>query len=236
MNTRWRLFLSALRDFTRLPVQASAEAGDAEPGAAAPFIPIVGALIGAVGGLVYWAAALIWPNSIAVVLSLCATTLLCAHTRSAALGTPIFVFAILIKYEALTALSSANLPFSLPANVALGLIMIAGHAASRALVVSVIALPAKPAAKPVSHGALAAAMILGFAPAVVIGIPGLIGLAAAIIARIALTASARRHVQNSGRLSLQPAAEASAAAELDMTQQLTEVCFYLGALASWAYI
>ncbi len=236
MNTPWRLFLSALRDFTRLPVQASPEAGGAETGAAAPFIPIVGTLIGAVGALVYWAAALIWPNSIAVVLSLCATTLLCAHTRSAALGTPIFVFAILIKYEALTALSSANLPFSLPANVALGLIMIAGHAASRALVVSVIALPAKPAAKPVSHIALAAAMVLGFAPAVVIGIPGLIGLAAAIVARIALTGYSRRDGQRWGQPSGQPSAEPSAAAELDMTQQLTEVCFYLGTLASWTYI
>jgi adenosylcobinamide-GDP ribazoletransferase len=224
MNVSWRLFLSALRNVTRLPVQASANAEDAEPGAAAPFIPIVGALIGAVGALVYWAAALIWPSSIAVVLSMSATTLLCTHARSAALDAPVFVFAILLEYEALTALSSANLPFSLPANVALGLIMIAGHAASRALVVSVLALPAKPAAKPVSNGALAAAMALGFAPAVVIGIPGLIGLAAAIVARIALTAYSRRD------------SRPSAAAELDKTQQLTEVCFYLGALASWTYI
>jgi adenosylcobinamide-GDP ribazoletransferase len=224
MSTRWRLFRSALRDFTRLPVQRSTDPGDAEPGAAAPFIPLVGALIGAVGGLVYWGASLIWPSSIAVVLAMFATTLLCAHTRAAALGAPAFVFAVLIKYDALTALSAANLPFALPANVALGLIMIAGHAASRALVVSVIALPAEPAAKPVSNGALAAALALGFAPAALIGIPGLIGLAAAILARIALTACTRRYAQ------------VSAAAELDVTLQLTEVCFYLGALATWAYI
>jgi adenosylcobinamide-GDP ribazoletransferase len=220
MSMRWRLFRSALRGFTRLPVQASTHPEDAEAGAAAPFIPLVGALIGAVGGLVYWGAALLWPSSIAVVLAIFATSLLCARTRAAALGAPTFVFAILIKYDALTALSAANLPFSVPANVALGLIMIAGHAASRALVVSVIALPAKPASKPVSNGALAVALALGFAPAALIGIPGLIGLAAAIVARIALTAFMRRNREQ----------------ELDITLQLTEVCFYLGALATWAYI
>jgi adenosylcobinamide-GDP ribazoletransferase len=199
----------------------------AEPGAAAPFIPLVGALIGAVGGLVYWGAALLWPSSIAVVLAIFATSLLCARTRAAALGTPTFVFAILIKYDALTALSAANLPFAVPANVALGLIMIAGHAASRALLVSVIALPAKPASKPVSNGALAAALALGFAPAALVGVPGLIGLAAAIVARIALTAFMRR--------TREPSAQ-NVAKELDITLPLTEVCFYLGALATWAYI
>jgi hypothetical protein len=182
----------------------------------------VGALIGAVGGVVYWVAALIWPSSIAVVLSVFATSLLCAHTGAAALGLPVFVFTLLIKCDALTALSAANLPFSLPTNVALGLIMIAGHAASRALVVSVIALPAKPASKPVSDGDLAAALAVGFAPAALIGIRGLIGLAAAIVARIALTAFTRRYRQP------------PAAAELDIASQLTEVSFYLGALATWA--
>jgi hypothetical protein len=87
----------------------------------------VGALIGAVGGVVYWVAALIWPSSIAVVLSVFATSLLCAHTG-----------------------------------------------------------------------------------------------AAAIVARIALTAFTRRYRQP------------PAAAELDIASQLTEVSFYLGALATWA--
>jgi adenosylcobinamide-GDP ribazoletransferase len=224
MSTTWRLFRSALRYSTRLPVQASTHPEDIEPGAAAPFIPLVGALIGAVGGIVYWAAALIWPSTIAVVLGMFATSLLCARTRAAAWGAPAVVLAILVKYDALTALSSANLPLALPANVALGLIMIAGHAASRALVVSVIALPAQAASKPVSNGALALGLGVGFAPAALIGVPGLIGLAAAILARIALTAYTRRYTH------------ASADAELDITLQLTEVCFYLGALASWSYI
>jgi hypothetical protein len=91
--------------------------------------------------------------------------------------------------------------------------MIAGQASSRALVVS--------ASKPVSFSDLGIALPIGFAPAALIGIPGLFGLAAAIVARIGFIAYIRRN-----RPSVTPA-------ELDLTQQLTEVCFYLGALATW---
>jgi adenosylcobinamide-GDP ribazoletransferase len=187
--------------------------------------PLQGVLIGAVGGGVYWIAAQIWPASIAVVLSMLATALLAdAGAREPGSGVFGFVFAVLVKYNALMALSAANLPYRLPANVALGLIMIAGHAASRALVVSVLAQTAPPAAKPVSLGDLGIALALGFAPAALIGLPGLFGLVAAIVARIVFIAYIRRSRRSVG------------AAELGMTGQLTEVCFYLGALAAWAYI
>jgi hypothetical protein len=118
------------------------------------------------------------------------------------------------------ALSGASLPYHLPANLALGLIMIAGHACSRALVVSVLATATHPA----SLGDLAIALALGFAPAALIGLPGLFGLVAAIVARIVFIACVKRKHPT------------VTAAQLDMTQQLTEVCFYLGALATWAYI
>ena len=190
-------------------------------------MPLVGILIGAAAGGVYWLGAQIWPTSIAVVLSMVAAALLsaaAADTRALSLGTLGLVFALLVKYNALMALSSANLPYRLPANLALGLIMIAGQACSRALVVSVLASPVRAASKSASHGDLALAQAIGFSPAALIGMPGLIGLAAAIVARIA------------GVACLRARRPALAAAELDATQQLTEVCFYLGALASWAYI
>jgi adenosylcobinamide-GDP ribazoletransferase len=188
------------------------------------FTPLVGVLIGAAGGGVYWLGAQIWPTSIAVVLAMLATALLSARSGAGSVAgarTPrtellAIVFALLIKYNALMALSAANLPYRLPANVALGLIMIAGQASSRALAVS--------ASKPVSYADLGIALAVGFAPAALIGIPALIGLAAAIAARIAFIAYIRR-----SRPSV-------TAAELDLTQQLTEVCFYLGALATWSYI
>jgi adenosylcobinamide-GDP ribazoletransferase len=203
------------------------------------FLPLLGALIGVVGGAVYWLGAQLWPTSIAVILSMLATALLsarihagtappaptptpaAARDRDGGLGLgPVAglpgVFIILVKYNALMALSAANLPFAVPANLALGLIMVAGQASSRALVVS--------AAKPASYGDLGIALAIGFTPAALIGLPGLIGLAAALIARIGYMAYIRRY---------RPGATA---AELNMTQQLTEVCFYLGALAAWAYI
>jgi adenosylcobinamide-GDP ribazoletransferase len=188
------------------------------------FTPLVGVLIGAAGGGVYWLGAQIWPTSIAVVLAMLATALLSARSGAGSVAgarTPrtellAIVFALLIKYNALMALSAANLPYRVPANVALGLIMIAGQASSRALAVS--------ASKPVSYADLGIALAVGFAPAALIGIPALIGLAAAIAARIGFIAYLRR-----SRPSV-------TAAELDLTQQLTEVCFYLGALATWSYI
>jgi adenosylcobinamide-GDP ribazoletransferase len=192
------------------------------------FMPLLGMAIGAVGGLVFWLGAQIWPASIAVVLSMLVTALLSADSgadgRAANVNVLGLVFALLVKYNALMALSTANLPFALPANLALGLIMIAGHAASRALVVSVLATANPTGSNTASHTDLGIALAAGFVPAVLIGLPGLIGLAVAIIARIVFIASLRRR-----HLSI-------AAAELDMTQQLTEVCFYLGALAAWAYI
>jgi len=93
--------------------------------------------------------------------------------------------------------------------------MIAGQACSRALALS--------ASKPAAYGDLGIALLIGFAPAVLIGMPGLVGLATAIVARIAFIAYARR-------------TRASVASDPDMIQGLTEVCFYLGAVAARAYI
>jgi adenosylcobinamide-GDP ribazoletransferase len=213
MSTQRRLFLEALR----------------------------GLLIGAVGGAVYWLSAQLWPTSIAVVLSMLATAVLPGGTPENAVleqpsgeaarnarvthfGMAGFVFALLLKYNTLMALSAASLPFAAPANVALGLIMICGHAASRALAVSLLAASAPESRMPVSNGELVLVLALGFAPATLLGIPGLIGLAVALLARVAFGAYFRRNrkVMTNG--------------VCYAAQQLTEVCFYLGALASWVYV
>jgi len=192
-----------------------------------PLAPLIGALIGALGGAVYWLAAQIWPSSVAMILSMAATALLTTEMRSALPATRLDVLSrvlcLLIKYNALMALSAAKLPFAVPANVPPALIMICGYSASFALAVSVMATrPEK--SVPVSGGALALALLIGFAPAGLLGIPGLIGLTAAIIAALSIIAV----------LKLKRAGGSKDA--LDMTQLLTEVLFYLGALATWRYV
>jgi adenosylcobinamide-GDP ribazoletransferase len=247
MTTQWRLFLTALRFDTRLPAAALRGAHVEYPGAAARYFPVAGALVGAIGGAVFWLATLLWPASIAVVLSMLATTTMSGGTQEIAgaeqrapgstrkgtehaHGVVAFVFALLLKFNALMALSAASLPFAVPANAALGLIMICGHAAGCALIISLIASPtgaashAGVASPPITNVDLSVALAVGFAPAALLGLPGLVGLAAAILARVGYGAYLKR-----GRRTVM-------GAELYAAQQLCEICFYLGAVASWAYV
>ncbi len=191
------------------------------------FAPLLGILIGALGGAIYWLAVQIWPSSVAVILSMAATALLTTEfrglpaTRLDLLGR---VLCLLVKYNALMALSAAKLPFAVPANVPLPVIMICGYAASFALLVSVMAARGAKAAPSIGHGALSFALLAGFAPAAILGIPGLIGLAAAIVVGLAFNALFKRQKI------------AASAEKLDATQLVTEACFYLGALATWKYV
>jgi hypothetical protein len=187
----------------------------------------VGILVGAISGGIYWLAAQFWPSSVAVVLSLSATALLSGSLSedSSARFPPRWsdVFVLFITYNALMALTAANVGFTLPANVALGLIMICGQAASRSLVVSVLAT--RPGLPPrITNADLGVALLLGFAPAALLGIPGMMGLVAAILMRLGLAAYINREPQPPPRTLL------------NTVQPLTEACFYLGALATWKYI
>jgi adenosylcobinamide-GDP ribazoletransferase len=191
------------------------------------FAPLAGILIGALGGAIYWLAAQIWPSSVAVILSMSATALLTTEfrvqpaTRLDLLGR---VLCLLIKYNALMALSAAKLPFAAPPNVPLALIMVCGYAASFALLVSVMATRPEKSALRVGHGALALALLIGFAPAALLGIPGFIGLAVALVVGLGFIAFFKyKKISASGD-------------RLDATQLVTEACFYLGALATWRYV
>jgi hypothetical protein len=213
VNAQWRLFLAALRYVIPGPRPNN---GGLEPRKAARFLPLAGIFVGLLGGFVYWLAAQVWPTSVALMLSLFATALVTGdiQQREAA-----WVFALLIKYNVLMALSAANVPIPLPDDVALGLIMVAGHAASRALVVSVMGNQPRVAAMDLSI-----ALCLGLAPAAFLGIPGLVGLAAAIAMHLILSAF------------VLPKLPADPRARTGVTQQFTEIGLYLGALAAWRYI
>jgi cobalamin synthase len=185
-------------------------------------------LIGAIGGAVYWLAAQIFPASVAVILSMAATALLTAGNGAAPAPAPahveLQVFYLLIKYSALMALSAAKLPFAAPADLPLGLIMICGYSASFALALSITAMRPEQHIARISNSSWVAALIIGFAPAALLGIPGLIGLAAAIVAALSVIA----HLRIRRR--------AASSDTQKLAQWLTELCFYLGALATWRYI
>jgi adenosylcobinamide-GDP ribazoletransferase len=208
-------------------VASNANGHDGTVRVTGPFAPLIGALIGTLGGAVYWLAVQIWPSSVAVILSMAATALL-TQIRGALPATRIDIssraLGLLIKYNALMALSAAKLPFAVPPNVPLALIMICGYAASFALLVAVMATRPEKSAPRVSGGSLGLALLIGFAPAALLGIPGLIGLAVAIIAGMGVIAFLKFKRADGSRDAL------------DMTQQLIEGCFYLGALATWRYV
>lgn len=193
-----------------------------------PLAPLVGILIGALGGALYWLASQLWPASVAVILAMAATAVATTASSHAITATRFDVLAgmllLLIKFDALLALSAAKLPFAAPAYVPLVLIMICGYAASYALLVFVMAARANSSAPKIAHLALILALALGFAPATLLGIPGLVGLATAVIIGLSImTLLKYQRIGTSGDV-------------LELTQLTTEAAFYLGALASWRFV
>ena len=192
------------------------------------FAPLVGALIGILGGAAYWLAAQIWPSSVAVILCMALTAWLVSRTQSvlpvAGFDFGIRFFGLFIKFNALMALSAAKLPFAVPANVPLGLIMVCAHAASFALMVSVLGLRPPNEASKSGGGTLSIALLLGLSPAAILGIPGLSGLAAAIAVSLGVIAFLK--------LKRMKATDDM----LGLAQLFSETGFYLGALATWSYV
>jgi adenosylcobinamide-GDP ribazoletransferase len=185
------------------------------------YIPLATALIGLLGGAVYWLGALLWPASIAVALSMLATTLLSSRLPEAAsdpkpagFTSILNVVLLLLKYNALMALTAASLPFAAPANSALLLIMVCAYAAAGGMAVSL----------QITSVDLAIALALGLLPAALLGIPGLVGLVAAILSRVAFGAYLKRE------------RTATVGTGFFAAQQLAETCFYLGAVAAWSLV
>ena len=238
MNTSWRLFLAALRFMTHRPTPSGNAAGEL-PHEATRLFPVIGMLLGLMAAGIYWLGAQLWPTSVAVALSMAATLLATANPAGeststapghvepgrhrARLGAAYWVFSLLVKYNALMALTAATGPFPLPAYLTLGLIMIVGQASSYGLVVSSLKTEESAAARATTLD-LGIALVLGFLPATLLGIPGLAGLVSGIVMRLVLTARVLP------RRNLEPRQQ------LEVTQQLTEVCFYLGAVATWRYV
>lgn len=243
-------FFGAIRFFTRLPVPGwvghSAEALNHS----ARYFPAVGLLVGGIGALVYLGAALLWPQPVAVLLSMAATIYatgafhedglsdtvdglgggweklrileIMKDSRVGSYGVVAMVLALLGKFTLLNALDPALIPFAL----------LAGHAVSRFCSTVLLATmdyvredllsKAKPLATRLSPGAMLFA--LSFVIGSLVLLPPakvLAGCALAALATFWLAGKFKRWLGGyTGDC-------------LGAAQQVSEIAFYLGVLASW---
>jgi len=243
-------FFGAIRFFTRLPVPGwvghSAEALNHS----ARYFPAVGLIVGGIGAQVYLGAALLWPQPVAVLLSMAATIYatgafhedgladtvdglgggwdklrileIMKDSRVGSYGVVAMALAFLGKFTLLAALDGSLVPFAL----------LAGHALSRFCATVLLATmdyvredlqsKAKPLATRLSGGAVLVA--LAFAIGALAWLPlekAVAGCLLAALATLWLVTKFRRWLGGyTGDC-------------LGATQQLSEIAFYLGLLASW---
>jgi adenosylcobinamide-GDP ribazoletransferase len=244
-------FFGAVRFFTRLPVPAwvghSAEALNRS----ARYFPAVGLIVGGIGALVYLAALQLWPQPVAVLLSMAATIYatgafhedgladtvdglgggwdklrileIMKDSRVGSYGVIAMVLALLGKFVLLSALDATLLPVAL----------IAGHALSRFCSTALLATmdyvredllaKAKPLATRLTAGEMLVALAFVLVSLAFLPIPrAATGVVLAILATLWLAARFRRWLGGyTGDC-------------LGATQQVSELAFYLGLLADWA--
>ena len=242
-------FFGAVRFFTRLPVPAWVGHSSEALNASARYFTAVGLLVGGIGALVYLGAALLWPKSVAVLLSMAATLYVTGafhedglsdtadglgggweklrileimkDSRVGSYGVVAIVLALLGKFTVLVALDDALLPFA----------MIAGHAVSRLCATALLAgmeyvredalSKAKPLATRLSVPALLMAATFAVLP--LAGLPPAKVLAGCVLAALVTWWLSRLFMRWLGGYTGDC---------LGATQQLSEIAFYLGLLAN----
>jgi len=247
-----RLVLAAFQYFTRLPMPAWVGHSAAQLQGTARYFSLVGVLVGGAGALTFWTTSLILPAPLPAILSTAVTILLTGAlhedgladtfdglgggaTRERALeimkdprigtfGVIALVLTLLIKIAALNALPVPIAPFAL----------IAGHAFSRACAISLLFVSnyvgtpeqsrARPVARTMSNGEFFVATVIGVVPMLGCGIYGIVAGLFAVPVWLTL---ARWFIRRLGGFT---------GDTLGATQQLTEIAFYLGVLASWKSI
>lgn len=76
VHRQWRSFLLALGFFTRIPVPSFADFKDSEMNSAAKYFPLIGVIVGLIGAGVFVLSGHVFPNTIAILLSMAATVCL----------------------------------------------------------------------------------------------------------------------------------------------------------------
>lgn len=252
-----RLFLTAVQFFTRIPVPAWVGHAAQQLEQAARYFPLVGICVGALAAAALWLGAQVLPLSLAVGLSMAASILATGafhedglsdfadgmgggHSREKMLaimkdsrvgvyGVIALVLVLLLKYQALLELCSAQSPLFVAAA------LIAAHAISRLMAASIMltqryirdddSARAKPAAQKISPASFAIALITGLAAL------GILFAAGAHIATILAAVGTAFLMRVYLAWRLQKRLGGYTGDCLGAVQQLSELAFYLGLLA-----
>lgn len=245
LQNQWRYFLTAVMFFTRVPVRFEKfEASDLNR--ATRFFPLVGIFVGAIAALAFWIFQLVLPLETAIILSMATTVLLTGafhedgladaidglgggwereqvlaimvDSRIGSYGVIGLVLVLLAKYQALSSLNVLQIPIAL----------IAAHALSRWCAVLVMATQhyvkaegkTKPLATQLSRVELVIATFFGLLPLLLVGTAGLVALLPVFLVWVWFSLKIKRRIGGyTGDC-------------LGAMQQLTEVSFYIGLLAS----
>ncbi|MBP7241114.1 adenosylcobinamide-GDP ribazoletransferase [Amaricoccus sp.] len=249
LGEEWAIFLLAVQFLTRLPLPRELGWTPARMAATPRWHPAVGALVGALAGAVFWAAGLVWPPAVAALLAVAAGLLATGAfhedgladacdglgggtareraleiMRDSRIGT--YGAAALTLILAGRILVLASLPVALAP-----LALVAGHAASRASSVLVLATSryvrdhgtGKPVSSGVGPRSLAVALACGLAAVLPLA------LAAPLAAVAGLGGLALGHVLMRSRFERRLGGYTGDC--LGAVQQTSEIGFYLGALA-----
>ena len=253
-----RLFFTALQFFTRVPLPAWVGHSAPQLDQATRYLPAVGMCVGALAAAVLWLAAQILPLPLAVILSMVSGILatgafhedglsdfvdgmgggytrekilaIMKDSRIGAYGAIAIVLTLLIKYQVLLALcGTRSLAYAAAA-------LIAAHGVSRLMAVSLMVTQcyvrdddsarAKPAAGKLNHVSFAIALAFS---AAALGIPLAAGASTATVLT-ALGAALLMRIYLAGLLQRKLGGYTGDC--LGAVQQLTEIVFYLGLLAT----
>lgn len=251
-----RLFLTAVQFFTRLPVPAWVGHSAQQLDQAARYFPLVGICVGALAAATLWLSAQVLPLPLAVALSITASILatgafhedglsdfadgmggghskekvlaIMKDSRVGAYGVIALVLVLLLKYQALLELCSAQSPLFVVAA------LIAAHSISRLMATSIMltqryvrdddSARAKLAAQQISQASFAIALLTGIATLGLLFAAGahpvsvFIAVAAAFLMRAYLASRLQKRLGGyTGDC-------------LGAVQQLSELAFYLGLL------
>lgn len=242
-------FLGAVGFFTRLPVPGWVGHSAAALSQCARYFPAVGLLVGGIGALVYWLALHLWPQPVAVLLSMAATLYatgafhedglsdtadglgggwdkarilaIMKDSRVGSYGVVALVLALLGKFALLSGIDAALVPAAL----------LAGHAVSRFGATLIMATldyardDESSKSRPATHRPSLASLLLaaGFALLPLLLLPLGKALAGIVLAALAATWLAAKFQRWLGGYTGDC---------LGAVQQVTEILFYLGLMAN----